>query len=417
MEGFKKTEVLKILQRHIDIIPFLKTTYHGSPEFKKWKRDVEIAIERIFGTEGRHRKDFSSIDYSPWTPAGDDSFDNLRKGDFEFGLTEAQKILQSMAEEVSDYWPDEEEISKASDQEIRGGLTDRELMLRTIELSRNCISEPGKVSPKVGAIVARDRVIIGEAYRGELEAGEHAEYTLLEKKLGKETLTGATLYSTLEPCTARNHPKIPCAQWVIDRHISKVFIGALDRNPKVLGKGETMLLDAGIQIARFDSDLIPIIEELNRDFLRQHRKGLRKRRTTAETLDPVQPDAVGPNGFKIGYTKNGDKVEWIEEDGETWPMILRRNDNDILKEYNELWEKVWYVRKIIWYEKMEAREIPKEDLNQPHLVKATKRMREIEKKYGQENLGWDDVEWGIIQGKLSALSWVMGSEWEGSMDT
>ena len=66
---------------------------------------------------------------------------------------------------------------------------------------------------------------------------------------------------------------------------------------------------------------------------------------------------------------------------------------------------------------MERGEIPYEDQNQPHLIKAFERMKEIEEKYGAENLGWDDVEWGIVQGRLSALAWVMGSEWEASMDT
>lgn len=301
--------------------------------------------------------------------------------------------------------------------ETKEKFTDRELMIRAIELARKCVSEKGKTSPKVGAIVARDGIILNEAYRGEIEPGEHAEFTLLERKLSGEMLAGATLFSTLEPCTSRNPPKIPCAERVIERRIGKVVIGILDRNPEIQGNGLWQLRDAGIQVAHFDHDLMEQIEELNRDFLRPYRLKGRMERSKAETTDPIPEGEVGPNGFKIGYAENGDKVEWIEEDGKVFPMILRRNDNDILDTYNELWEKVWYIRKIIMFEKMESGEEPYEDQTLPHLVKARERMKEIEDKYGSENIGWDDVEWGIIQGKLSALSWVMGSDWEGSLDT
>ena len=71
-------------------------------------------------------------------------------------------------------------------------LSDRDLMVQAIELARQCQSEVGRASPKVGAIVARDGVLIGKAYRGELAPGEHAEFTLLERKLSDETLAGAT---------------------------------------------------------------------------------------------------------------------------------------------------------------------------------------------------------------------------------
>ena len=47
------------------------------------------------------------------------------------------------------------------------------------------------------------------------------------------------------------------------------------------------------------------------------------------------------------------------------------------------------------------------------LQMAKKAATKVEKKYGLEHLGpWDDFEWGMINGKLSALRWVLGDEWD-----
>jgi len=214
------------------------------------------------------------------------------------------------------------EILALFESQVTDGLelselrTDRDLMLRAIELSRKCISEPGKVSPKVGAVITRDGVILGEAYRGELEPGEHGEFTLLERKLSDETLAGATLFTTLEPCTSRNHPKLACASRVIERRIGKVFIGTLDPNPKIRGKGELQLREAGIYIARFDPDLMSILEELNRDFIRQYRAGTKRKPVVASGSTSPDFDFIKCNhcGGDIALRKGDSRAVKYHQD-------------------------------------------------------------------------------------------------------
>jgi hypothetical protein len=80
---------------------------------------------------------------------------------------DAAEIIEALRWELNRLAPATAPFSNATvDTELRG--LDRALMERAIALARQCVSESGRISPKVGAVVARDGVVLGEAFRGEL---------------------------------------------------------------------------------------------------------------------------------------------------------------------------------------------------------------------------------------------------------
>ena len=142
-------------------------------------------------------------------------------------------------------------------------------MQRAVELARNCSPEDQAPRPHVGVVVVPVDGDSIEAFRGEIGPGEHAEFTALERKGQSAELAGATVYTTLEPCTTRNHPKRPCAQWLIERKVKRVVIGSLDPNPNILGRGVLQLRQANVEVAFFPPGLMASLEELNREFAGQ----------------------------------------------------------------------------------------------------------------------------------------------------
>lgn len=106
--------------------------------------------------------------------------------------------------------------------------------------------------------------------------------------------------------------------------------------------------------------------------------------------------------------------EWAWED-------QTRGLQEILGAMDELVDKVWYNRHMNRMYRLEQGEIeivPEgtqrygNGVIHEHILKGALASAERVREQYEDTGPWDDFEWGMINGKLSALRWILGDEWD-----
>jgi ATP-dependent DNA helicase RecG len=216
----------------------------------------------------------------------------------------------------------------------------KEYMKLAIEVMKKSIPERKKKdpSPYVGAVLVFPDGMVETAYRGELREGDHAEYTLLDKKNRHKNLSECWLFATLEPCApgARNSPKISCAERIANARISEVWFGIEDKNPTVDHGGIDHLIENGVKVHQFSPEFHKEIEDINKEFMKwanmkNHEAKAKKKapdhldeRAAATNMDSLSEEALQKFITESGRNYTPKSEEFMQE--------LKEMD---LLEYNE----------------------------------------------------------------------------------
>lgn len=99
-----KEQALERLRKACGKIEELKPLRRSSPEFAKWKRNTEVATANTFGENTRHLPDFRRIIYLPPIRLGGVTPDRDLQNAYQNGLKKARSILESMLDEIEEYW-------------------------------------------------------------------------------------------------------------------------------------------------------------------------------------------------------------------------------------------------------------------------------------------------------------------------
>jgi len=102
-------------------------------------------------------------------------------------------------------------------------------------------------NPRVGCVIVRDGRVLGEGAT-QPPGGPHAEVCALrDAQARQESVLGATMYVTLEPCSHFGRTP-PCVDAVLAANPARVVVAIGDPNPLVNGQGLARLRAADIEV-------------------------------------------------------------------------------------------------------------------------------------------------------------------------
>jgi pyrimidine deaminase RibD-like protein len=203
--------------------------------------------------------------------------------------------------------------------------SDLKFMREAIDWANNCTPIRRDI-PKVGAVITSSDTVLARGRRGCGQEGdnEHAEWNAFHSVPDKSKFAGATLYTTLEPCTkdVRTRPLESCTELIIQHQISRVLVGTLDPNQGVTGKGLLRLQEAGIEVSLFPHDFSKEIRAINVDFIRSQQT------LSATILSPKEGEELRTYAtqgrhtvrFKCSNPPDSSTYLLVYRGGQFWPQ-------------------------------------------------------------------------------------------------
>lgn len=142
---------------------------------------------------------------------------------------------------------------------------DLELLGQAIELGRR---SPRGRTFSVGAVVADVAgEVVATGYSRETDEVVHAEEVALAKLAADDArLAGATIYSSLEPCSRRASRPLSCTQLILDAGIPRVVFAWREPSIFVDGEGAELLTAAGREVIEVPA-LAALVQESNAHLL------------------------------------------------------------------------------------------------------------------------------------------------------